>query len=115
MPAGSVDGDVGRLRFSGWCLDTAARHLCSPQGVVVPLSNGEYRLLHVLLTHPNRVLSRDQLLELTQGRDAEPFDRSIDVLVGRLRKRLEDTAREPQIIKTARGKGYVLAGRVTEE
>jgi len=83
--------------------------------MVVPLSNGEYRLLHVFLTHPNRVLSRDQLLELTQRREAEPFDRSIDVLVGRLRKRLGDTAREQQIIQTARGEGYVLTSRVEVE
>jgi len=115
MPAGSVHGEVGQLRFSGWCLDTAARHLYSPQGVVVPLSYGEYRLLHVFLSHPNRVLSRDQLLELTQGREAEPFDRSIDVLVGRLRKRLGDTASEQQIIQTARGEGYILIARVTAE
>jgi two-component system OmpR family response regulator len=115
MPAGPADGEVGRLRFSGWCLDTAARQLHSPQGVVVPLSHGEYRLLHVFLTHPNRVLSRDQLLALTQGREAEPFDRSIDVLVGRLRKRLGDTARDQQIIQTARSEGYVLTARVAVE
>ncbi|GAB4349273.1 MAG: response regulator [Gammaproteobacteria bacterium] len=115
LPPGSADGDIRRFRFSGWSLDTATRHLTSPDGVVVPLSHGEYRLLHVFVTHPNRVLSRDQLLELTQGRMAEPFDRSIDVMVGRLRKRLGDTAREPQIIQTARGEGYVLASRVERE
>lgn len=110
-----VDDGADRILFAGWCLDTSARHLLSPQGVLVPLSNGEYRLLHVFLTHPNRVLSRDQLLELTQGREAEPFDRSIDVLVGRLRKRLGDAASEQQIIQTARGEGYVLTARVTTE
>jgi len=115
LPPDAIDGDARRFSFAGWHLDTATRHLHSPQGVVVPLSHGEYRLLHVLLTHANRVLSRDQLLELTQGRTAGPFDRSIDVMVGRLRKRLGDTAREPQIIRTARGEGYVLASRVTQE
>ena len=80
--------------------------------MVVPLSSGEYRLLRVFLEHPNRVLSRDQLLDFTRGREAAPFDRSIDVQVGRLRKRLEDTAAEPTLIKTVRGEGYVLAATV---
>jgi two-component system OmpR family response regulator len=80
---------------------------------VVPLSQAEYRLLQVLLLHPNRALTRDQLLELTQGREAKPFDRSIDVLIGRLRRHLGDDAREPALIKTERGRGYTLAARVT--
>jgi two-component system OmpR family response regulator len=69
-------------------------------------------LLQVLLLHPNRALTRDQLLELTQGREAKPFDRSIDVLIGRLRRHLGDDAREPELIKTERGRGYTLAARV---
>jgi two-component system OmpR family response regulator len=80
---------------------------------VIPLSHAEYRLLHVLLTHSNRVLNRDQLLDLTQGREAGPFDRSIDVLIGRLRRHLGDDAKHPVLIKTVRGRGYVLAGRVS--
>lgn len=115
MPATSEDTDVTRFRFTDWCLDTSKRHLLSPDGVVVPLSSGEYRLMRVFLTHPNRVLSRDQLLDLTRGREADPFDRSIDVLVGRLRKRLGDTARDQQFIQTVRGEGYLLAARVTKE
>jgi two-component system OmpR family response regulator len=79
---------------------------------VVPLSGGEYRLLTVFLEHPNRVLSRDQLLDLTHGRESTPFDRSIDVQVGRLRRRLGDTVQEPVLIKTVRGEGYVLAATV---
>jgi two-component system OmpR family response regulator len=103
------------LRFAGWTLDTTTRNLLSPQGVVVALSGAEYRLLKVLLTHPNRVLNRDQLLDLTRGREAEPFDRSIDVQVSRLRQRLGDDPREPALIKTVRGEGYVLAAQVVRE
>ena len=103
-----------RLAFRGWTLDTRTQHLTSPDGIVVPLSQAEYRLLQVLLTHPNRALTRDQLLELTQGREAKPFDRSVDVLIGRLRRHLADDAREPELIKTVRGRGYMLAARVTQ-
>jgi two-component system OmpR family response regulator len=87
----------------------APRHLVAPDGLVVPLSGAEYRLLRVLLEHAQCVLSRDQLLELANGREAILFDRSIDVLVGRLRKRLRDDGREPHLVKTVRGEGYVLA------
>jgi len=100
------------LGFSGWCLDTATRLLTSPDGVATPLSGGEYRLLRILLDHPNRVLNRDQLSEMIQGREADPFDRSIDVQVSRLRQRLRDDSREPELIKTVRGEGYVLAASV---
>ena len=97
------------LHFAGWCLDTAARLLTAPDGVAIPLSGGEYRLLRILLDHPNRVLTRDQLCELIHGREAGPFDRAIDVQVSRLRQRLRDDSREPQLVKTVRGEGYVLA------
>ena len=80
---------------------------------LAPLSGAEFRLLNVLLTHANRVLNRDQLLDLTQGRESDPFDRSIDVLVSRLRKRLREDPRSPDIIKTVRGEGYVLSAIVT--
>ncbi len=101
-----------RLRFAGWVLDLAARHLVAPDGVIVSLSGTEFRLLSVLLEHPNRVLDRNQLMDLTLGREATPFDRSIDVQVSRLRQRLRDDAREPRIIKTVRNGGYVLAAAV---
>ena len=77
--------------------------------LVTPLSGAEYRLLRVFIDHPQRVLSRDQLLNLTQGRDAELFDRSIDLLVSRLRQRLGDGAREQTYIKTVRNEGYVFS------
>ncbi len=105
--------DAHPMEFAGWHLDPTSRQLRSPEGVVVPLSGSEYRLLHLFLTHPNRVLSRDRLMQLLHGRDAEPFDRSIDVQVGRLRKRLGDTGREPALIKTVRSEGYVLSAQVT--
>jgi two-component system OmpR family response regulator len=103
---------AGTLRFAGWTLDLTGRNLVSPQQVVVPLSGAEFRLLRVFVTYPNRVLSRDQLMDLTVGREADPFDRSVDVQVSRLRQRLGDDAREPIIIKTVRGEGYVLAASV---
>ncbi|GLR78764.1 response regulator (plasmid) [Azospirillum oryzae] len=97
------------LSFGSWRLDTVARHLLDQDGTAVALSGAEYRLLRVFLDHPQRVLSRDQLLNLTQGREAELFERSVDLLVSRLRQRLRDDAREPGHIKTVRNEGYVLA------
>jgi two-component system OmpR family response regulator len=104
--------DAKALSFAGWTLDLEARHLVSPQQVVVALSGAEYRLLRVFLAYPNRVLSRDQLMDLTVGREADPLDRSIDVQVSRLRQRLGDAGRDPEIIRTVRGEGYVLAAAV---
>jgi two-component system, OmpR family, response regulator len=101
-----------RLAFGNWQLDTSARHLVDEEGVIVPLSGAEYRLLRVFLDHPQKVLNRDQLLGLTQGRDAELFERSIDLLVSRLRQRLRDDAREPRFIKTVRSEGYVFSSSV---
>jgi two-component system, OmpR family, response regulator len=102
-----------KLRFSGWEIDTAARRLTSPQGQDVPLTTGEFELLCVFAKHPGRVLSRDFLLEQTRGREAGPFDRTIDVQVGRLRKKVELNAEDPQIIKSVRGAGYILVPAVT--
>jgi two-component system, OmpR family, response regulator len=96
------------LRFAGWVLDTAARRLVSPQGQDVALTGGEFDLLCTFAQHPGRVLSRDFLLEHTRGREAGPFDRTIDVQVGRLRKKLEADAEDPQLIKSVRGAGYIL-------
>jgi two-component system OmpR family response regulator len=100
---------VPLLRFGDWRLDTTARHLLDAGGTMVALSTAEYRLLRVFLDHPQRVLTRDQLLNLTQGRDADLFDRSIDLLVSRLRQRLLDDAREPRYIKTLRSEGYIFS------
>lgn len=96
------------LGFGDWRLDTTARHLLARDHTMVALSGAEYRLLRVFLDHPERVLNRDQLLNLTQGRNADLFDRSIDLLVSRLRQRLGDGVREPRYIKTVRGEGYVF-------
>jgi two-component system OmpR family response regulator len=109
----SATCDIRRFRFAGWTLELARRQLLSPDGVVVALSGGEYRLLEVLLQHPNQVLSRDQLLDLTRGREALPYDRSIDVQIGRLRRRLRDES--AVLIQTVRGEGYVLAAEVEAE
>lgn len=97
-----------RMQFAGWTLDTAARSLHDPQGHPVALTTGEYDLLCAFARHAGRVLSRDFLLEQTRGREAGPFDRTIDVQVGRLRKKLETNADDPQIIKSVRGAGYIL-------
>jgi two-component system, OmpR family, response regulator len=115
MPSNTPSENVQQMRFSGWTLDLTARHLLNPDGIVIMLSGAEFRLLRVFLEHPNRVLNRDQLLNLTQGRDADPFDRSIDIQISRLRQKLGEDARMPQIIKTVRNGGYVLAGQVTVE
>ena len=101
------------LAFGDWRLDTTARHLLDAGDAVVALSGAEYRLLRVFLSHPQHVLTRDQLLNLTQGREAEVFDRSIDLLVSRLRQRLGDGVREPRYIKTVRNEGYVFSEAVT--
>jgi two-component system OmpR family response regulator len=101
-----------QLQFAGWTLDLSARQLQRADGVVVILSSGEFRLLKTFLERPNRVLSRDQLLSLTQGREAEPFDRSIDLHISRLRQKLGDDARSPQLIKTLRNEGYMLCATV---
>lgn len=103
------------IRFGGWTLDTVHRHLVSPAGIVTPIGGAEYRLLRIFLDHPNRVLSRDQLVELTQGRQADALDRSIDVQVSRLRRRLEDATGDHAMIRTVRGEGYVLSVPVATE
>ncbi len=103
---------VSQIGFGHWRLDTTARHLLDADGTVVALSGAEYRLLRVLLDHPQRVLTRDQLLNLTQGRESDVFDRSIDLLISRLRQRLRDEAREARYIKTVRNEGYVFCASV---
>jgi len=102
-----------RFLFAGWQFDTAARRLHGPDGAEVPLTTGEFDLLVVFVRHPGRVLSRDFLLEQTRGRDAGPFDRTIDVQVGRLRKKMEADSEHPELIKSVRGAGYVLVPAVT--
>jgi len=112
LPENLEPEKAAAFRFAGWTLDVATRNLTAPDGVVVPLSGTEFGLLRALLAHPNRVLTREQLLDLMLSRETGPFDRAIDVQVSRLRQRLRDDAREPEIVKTVRGQGYVLAARV---
>jgi two-component system OmpR family response regulator len=103
-----------RLAFAGWVLDTARRELTSPEGVAVDLSGAEYDLLMAFLEHPQRVLSREQLLEVAKRRvGADPFDRTVDVQVSRLRRKIEPEEDSPSLIKTVRGAGYVLVADVT--
>lgn len=94
--------------FAGWQLDGAARRLLDPLRQEVALTGGEFDLLSALVAHPGRVLSRDFLLEATRGREAGPFDRTIDVQIGRLRRKLEADPAHPQIIKSVRGSGYMF-------
>jgi two-component system OmpR family response regulator len=102
-------------RFDGWRLDALRRELLGSDEVAVPLSTAEFRLLTVFLQRPQMVLSREQLLDLTAGRSLEPFERSIDNQISRLRKKIEPDAKNPTIIKTVWGGGYVLATEVAVE
>ncbi|MBK8524347.1 MAG: response regulator transcription factor [Betaproteobacteria bacterium] len=115
VPDNPAAGLVKRYRFTDWVLDTGLRQLTSPQAVVVPLSGAEYRLLQIFLDHPQRILNRDQLMDMTKGRDADPFDRSIDLQISRLRQKLGDDARAPTMIKTVRNEGYILSAPVVQE
>ena len=112
MPKGIRQSDVRLIRFAQWELDTVTRQLLSPDGVVVALSGAEYDLLRAFVDRPNRVLNRDQLMNIMEGKSVDPFDRTIDVRVSRLRQRLLDDARSPRIIKTIRSEGYILAVEV---
>lgn len=105
-PALPESDDV--VRFDGWELHCIARHLVSPQGVVVPISNAEFRLLCTFLRMPRRIFSRDQLMEQARGRAMDAFERSIDLLVSRLRTKLADDPRSPSMIRTVRGAGYLF-------
>ena len=99
----------GRLIvFGGWTLDTLRREVTSADGVVIDLSRGEYDVLIALVEHPNRILSREQLLELARNRESNAFDRSIDVQISRLRRKLEAGGISPPLIKTVRGAGYIF-------
>jgi two-component system OmpR family response regulator len=101
-------------RFDNWVLATGARELLSEDGVAIPLSTGEYDLLITLVERPQRVLSREQLLDLARGRGATAFERSIDTQVSRLRKKLEHDPSAPKIIKTVWGGGYMFAPTVIQ-
>lgn len=114
---GGERGQMGRerIKFAGWTLDLASRELSSPSGEDVRLTTGEFELLAAFVAHPNQVLSRDRLLDLSRHREAGPFDRTIDVQVGRLRRKLEDDPKNPGMIKTVRGGGYIFTPPVESE
>jgi two-component system, OmpR family, response regulator len=101
-----------KARFAGWNLDLSSRELFSPSGQEVRLTTGEFDLLAAFVTNANQVLTRDRLLDLARNREAGPFDRTIDVQVGRLRRKLEDDPQRPTIIKTVRGTGYIFTPAV---
>lgn len=108
----AADEGVRRLSFLGWTLDVALRQLLSPEAARVAITGAEFDLLHALCLRPGRVLSRDQLLDLTQGRAAGPFERSIDVLISRIRQKIESDPRNPEIIRTIRSGGYLFTPEV---
>lgn len=99
------------VRFAGFQLDPAARQLTAADGTTVPLTTGEYELLQIFLERPNRVLSRDDLISRMHGRDAGPYDRSIDMQIGRLRRKIEVDPARPELIKSVRGAGYMFAAK----
>jgi DNA-binding response OmpR family regulator len=105
---GKALGPRPRARFADWTLDLSSRELMSPLGEDVRLTTGEFELLAVLINHASQVLSRDRLLDLSRHREAGPFDRTIDVQVGRLRRKLRDDPQNPAMIKTVRGGGYIF-------
>ncbi|MBM3594972.1 MAG: response regulator [Alphaproteobacteria bacterium] len=98
--------------FERWTLDPLKRRLTDPEGVVVPISSAEFRLLSALLDHPRQVMDRERLLDLVQGREAHLFDRAVDNQVSRLRRKIEVDSRNPQLIQTVWGGGYMLAADV---
>jgi len=104
-----------RLRFASWVLDTARHELKAPDGAMVEISGAEYAVLLAFLEHPQRVMTRDRILELSRNRIGEVFDRSVDVLVSRLRRKLGAPEEASELIKTVRGAGYLFAADVSRE
>jgi len=112
-PHASADSADSVCCFAGWVLNLSSQVLRNPVGEKVTISGGEFEFLHAFVTHPGRVLNRDQLLDLARGRDAQPFDRAVDVQVSRLRKKIEPDPKRPTLIKTVRGGGYMFTPSVT--
>jgi len=108
----AVPAGRSRVRFAGWNLDLSSRELMSPSGEEVRLTTGEFDLLAAFVNNASQVLTRDRLLDLARNREAGPFDRTIDVQVGRLRRKLEDDPQNPSLIKTVRGSGYIFTPAV---
>lgn len=112
-PRSHDEGIGAGCEFSGWRLDLVRRELRTPDGVVVNLSSGEFSLLRAFVERPQRVLTRDQLLDYARGPDTEAYDRAIDVQISRLRKKLEDGAGGQELIRTIRNEGYMFTAKVT--
>ena len=112
LPENPLPTKSSVLSFEGWQLDLALRQLHAPDGTRIVLTSGEFDLLVAFCQHPQRVLTRDQLLDLTAGRTARNFDRSIDIRISRLRRKIEEDPREPKIIATVRSGGYFFAAAV---
>ncbi len=109
LPPGARPPQSERVGFDRWVLDTAQREIIGSDGVAIPLSQGEFRLLMALIERPKVALTRDQLLDITRGREADVFDRSIDNAVSRLRRKIERDPKNPRLIKTVWGGGYLFA------
>lgn len=106
------NGTDAHYEFDGWKLDPLKRRLTDAEGTVVPISSAEFRLLVALLDHPRQVMDRDRLLDMVQGREAHLFDRAVDNQVSRLRRKIEADSRDPKLIQTVWGGGYMLAAEV---
>jgi two-component system, OmpR family, response regulator len=115
LPRMDVAASNDGMHFEGWTLSLQSHELTDPDKVLVPLTSAEFALLKAFVSHPGRTLSRDQLLDLARGRDSRAFDRAIDTLVSRLRRKLGDDPRQPRVIKTVRGGGYLFAPKVESD
>ncbi|MHA1569783.1 MAG: response regulator [Alphaproteobacteria bacterium] len=112
--AAATPAESDIVAFNGWRLEIGSRRLMSPDGLDVALTTAEFSLLAAMVHNPNRVMSRDRLLDIAGNREQEPFDRSIDVLVHRLRRKIEIDPKNPALIKTVRGGGYLFTPDVTK-
>ncbi|HTJ58963.1 MAG TPA: response regulator [Devosiaceae bacterium] len=108
-------GPKRSYKFAGWSLDGTMRRLYDPQGARVELTGAEFEVLLVFCERPGRTLSRDQIIDLTQGRDASPSERSVDILISRLRRKLERDPRDPELLQTIRSSGYLFSPEVVSE
>jgi two-component system OmpR family response regulator len=113
QPSQTSEASRPVIGFAGWHLDITCRELRSPENVMIPLSGGEFDLLVVFLDHPQRILTREQLIDLTHGQGHEAFDRSIDVQVSRLRRKIEPDSKRPDLIRTVRNGGYMFTAKVS--
>ncbi|QZD86793.1 response regulator [Qipengyuania psychrotolerans] len=109
----AAGGEEFVYSFEGWQLDPLKRRLTDPEGALVPISTAEFRMLRAFCDHPRQVMDRDRLLDMVQGREAQLFDRAVDNQISRLRRKIEQDSRNPQLIQTVRGGGYRLSADVS--